>query len=140
MTTVLACARLGIMVADSSVSDDDRVWAGRKVWRVRGALIGMAGTDSERLAFLAWYRGGMLSPVKLGESSALILSRKGLFVIDANYVEPQRVESGREAIGTGAKAAMCAYEALDFTDPRRAVRIVCKHDAGSRGPVRRYAL
>lgn len=140
MTTILACARLGVMVADSSITDADRVWAGRKVWRVRGALVGMAGDDSDRLAFLEWYRGGMVGPAKMGESSALILNARGLYLIDANYTAPQRLESGREAIGTGGKAAICVYEALRFTDPRKAVRIVCKHDANSRGPVRSYTL
>lgn len=128
------------MVADSSITDADRVWVGRKVWRVRGALVGMAGEDSGRLAFLKWYRGGMVGTASMGESTALILNASGLYLIDANYAEPQRLESGREAIGTGGKAAICAYEALRFTDPRKAVRIVCKHDANSRGPVRSYAL
>ena len=48
--------------------------------------------------------------------------------------------SGIEAIGSGGKAAICAYEALALTDPVHAVRIVCKHDAGSRAPVRVYRL
>ena len=61
-------------------------------------------------------------------------------MFDANYLQPTRLASGREAIGTGGKAAMCAYEALWFTDPRRAVSIVCKHDAASRTPVRVYRL
>jgi hypothetical protein len=140
MTTILADAKLGVMVADSSISNDDRVWSGKKVWRVRDALVGMAGQDNDRIAFLDWYRAGMNGPVAIGEASALILTPRGLFFMDANYAAPQRVEHGREAVGTGDKAAMCAYEALGWQDPARAVRIVCKHDSASRSPVRTYHL
>jgi hypothetical protein len=37
-------------------------------------------------------------------------------------------------------AALAAYEALGFTDPKRAVQIVCRHDLNSRAPVRVYRL
>lgn len=141
ITTILADARFGVVVADSSMGDGDRVWSTRKVRRIKGALVGLAGTEAYFKAFLDWYRAGMAEPVpEMEENAALILCQKGLFFIDANYTELQRIESGREAIGTGAKAAMCAFEALNWTDPRRAVQIVCKHDAGSRTPVRTYTL
>lgn len=141
LTTILASTRFGTMIADSSISDDDRVWVGKKVWRIKGALVGMAGNDCDRSTFLDWYRAGMGGPaVNTGTLSVLILCKAGLFFYDKNYASPQKVESGREAIGTGAKAAMCAFEALNWTDPRRAVQIVCKHDAGSRTPVRTYTL
>lgn len=140
MTTILADYKLGLMVTDSSINDGDRAWSGRKVFRVKGALVGMAGDDSNCTKFLEWYRGGLEGPIDMGEASALILTSRGLFLFDANYEKPRRLELGREAIGTGAKAAMCAYEALGFTDPRKVVRIVCKHDASSRAPVRSYNL
>lgn len=140
MTTVLADSRLGVMVCDSNVTDDDRVWTGKKVWRVGKALIGMAGDDAGRAAFLEWYRAGLIGTAKCGNISALILTSKGLFAFDSNYTLPQKVVGGIEAIGCGGKAAMCAYEALGYTNAKRAVQIVCKHDAGSRGPVRAYKL
>lgn len=140
MTTILADTRFGLMVADSGVSDGERVWSDKKVFRVRGSLIGLAGDDSDCTAVLAWFKAGMSGHVKAGGSSALILNGDGLFLFNANYTEPQRLKKGREAIGTGAMAAMAAYEALSFLDPRKAVQIVCKHDAGSRGPVHVYQL
>lgn len=140
MTTVLADAKLGLMVSDSSITDDDRVWVGRKVWRIRGALVGLAGVDDERVRFLDWFRGGMEGDVDMGMAAALVLNHRGLFFMDANYTSLQRIECGREAVGTGAKAAMCAYEALHWADPARALRIVCKHDSMSRTPVRSYRL
>lgn len=140
MTTVLADAKLGLMVADSNISDDDRKWTGRKVFRGPGVLMGLAGVWHECLQLRDWYMGGMVSaPPRLTNVSALILAHDGLFFVDEKLV-PQRIESGREAIGSGAKAAICAYEALGWKDPKKAVQIVCRHDAASRAPVRVYKL
>jgi hypothetical protein len=128
------------MVSDSSVSDEDRVWSDRKVRRWRGQLIGFAGDVDEGALFLQWIKSGSQGKApRFAHSDALVLSEAGLFHYCKSAV-PLRVERGIEAIGTGAKAAMCAYEALAFTDPVRAVRIVCKHDSGSRTPVRTYRL
>lgn len=138
MTTILADVRMGVMVSDSNSSDEDRVWSERKVFRWRGKLIGCAGSVSEHAPFMDWLKKGG-KPPKLTDSSFLVLSDEGLFHYATTTV-PEKVERGIEAIGSGAKAAMCAYEALGFFDPKRAVAIVCKHDAGSRTPVRVYRL
>jgi hypothetical protein len=137
MTTVLADFRLGVMISDSSISDDDRVWSGRKVFRYRKALYGFSGDTDEATQFMAWVKGGKLP--KFTHSDCLMLSESGLFHYN-NGTVAQTVTNGIEAIGTGAKAAMCAYEAMAFTDPVRAVKIVCKHDSGSRAPVRVYRM
>lgn len=129
------------MVSDSSICDEDRVWLGRKVFRRSGALIGFAGYTEEAVQFIEWWSGGMSGPKPNFENStALVLDASGLTCFIGASCIPERVKSGREAIGTGGKAAMCAYEALGWSDPRRAVSIVCRHDAGSRGPVRVYRL
>lgn len=138
MTTILADIRLGVMIADSSVSDDDRVWSNRKVRRWGSSLVGFAGDVDEGVLFLEWLKKGG-KPPKFSHSDCLILSNEGLIHYCKSIV-PLKVERGIEAIGSGAKAAMCAYEALAFTDPVQAVRIVCKHDSGSRAPVRTYRL
>lgn len=140
MTTLLADVRWGVMVADTGAGDGDRQWPGtRKVWRSRAALIGGAGHYDQILAFLDWWRRGadQNERIKVDKAKALVLHRSSLWLFDSTLV-PQRVESGREAIGTGSKAAMAAYEALWWSDPRRAVQIACKHDAQSRAPVRTY--
>lgn len=141
MTTILADAKLGVMVSDSRISDGDRVWSGRKVWRHDGHLIGVAGVWSSCLAFVDWFKSGRPAgvPVNVKGASMIVLAPQGLILFDDDMM-PQVIESGREAIGSGAKAAMCAYEALGWTDPARAVRIVCRHDASSGGPVRTYRL
>jgi hypothetical protein len=125
------------MLSDSSISDDDRVWSGRKVFRHKGALYGFAGDTDEAVQFMAWIKGG--KPPHFAHSDCLVLSDSGLVHYNRSTVA-QSVAGGIEAIGSGAKAAVCAYEALAFTDPVRAVKIVCKHDSGSRTPVRVYRL
>ena len=139
MTTILCDARHGLMVSDSSISDGDRIWIGRKVYRWRGSLIGFAGDCNEAEEFLRWHKSGVGKPPKFTGSQALILSASGLCAYNVSTT-PEPVKRGIEAIGSGAKAAMCAYEALGFEDPQRAVAIVCRHDAGSRSPVRTYRL
>ena len=138
MTTVLSDFRLGVMISDSSATNDDRVWSERKVFRYKSALYGFAGNVDERIEFMDWIRGED-DGLKNFTGSCLMLSEAGLFLYEGTLM-PQKIDRGIEAIGTGAKAAMCAYEALAFTDPVRAVRIVCKHDSGSRTPVRTYRL
>lgn len=140
MTTILADYRKGVIVSDSSISDNDRVWAGKKVFRHRGALLAFAGHIGERTTFLLWLKAGQKGkPPPFQHSQALMMTDAGLFVYDeANQL--QLVSTGIEAIGSGSKAAICAYEALGWQDPARAVRIVCKHDANSRAPVKTYRM
>ena len=143
MTTILADFHLGLMVADSHETDTDRAWCVKKVHRVRGALIGLAGklhVDGQH--FLDWYQAGMVTPPEFDfeESVALVLDYDGLWIFDSNCITLVKVERGREAIGTGGKGAICAYEALGWSNPRRAVTIACKHDGGSRPPIRVYRL
>lgn len=142
MTTILADYRFGLMVSDSHTTDGDRAWSERKVRRVRGALIGLAGLWADFEPVLDWYRGGMAEPMQIDnvETAVLVLKGDGLFLLDASSTRLQRVSGGREAVGTGGKAAIAAYEAMYFTDPRRAVQIACRHDPGSRPPVRLYRL
>lgn len=142
MTTVLADAKLGVMVADSGLSDGDRQWAGRKVFRVRGELAAFSGPMDSGMLFVEWLRRGCADPKpKLSNGfSGLLLARTGLYSFNHDLLMPVPVESGREAIGSGAKGAICAYEALGWKDPRRAVLIACRHDANSRVPVRAYKL
>jgi hypothetical protein len=137
MTTILADFRYGVMVADSSISDDDRVWLGKKVYRHKGVLYGFSGDVEESIQFMDWVRGG--KPPKFTHSACLQLSEAGLFHYNASII-PHPVQCGYETIGSGGKAAICAYEALGFTDPVRAVKITCRHDSASRTPVRIYKL
>lgn len=129
------------MVADSGASDGDRQWLGaRKVWRVRGALIGFAGEYEAIETFLDWWRAGQYAPPPpFKKGHALVLTEGGLLLY-AGSANPVTATGDRDAIGSGGKAAMAAYEAMGWQNPRRAVQIACRHDAGSRPPVRLYKL
>lgn len=140
MTTILADWHEGIMVSDSQVSDCDRQWSCRKVFRVKGALIGIAGDIVQGEQFLNWYKGGQESkPPKVSDMNALVMTEHSLLHYHGTHV-PMTVSTGREAIGTGAKAAMVGYELTGWKDARRVVRLVCKHDIYSSVPIRVYRL
>lgn len=140
MTTVLADWHAGLMVSDSQVSDQDRKWSQRKVFRIRRSLVGYAGDCSQAEQFLAWYRAGCDGkPPRLDNFSALVMSAHGLWHYERSHI-PLPVASGREAIGTGAKAAMVGYQLMGWANARQVVRAVCDHDAGSKTPVRQYRL
>jgi ATP-dependent protease HslVU (ClpYQ) peptidase subunit len=140
MTTILADLRKGLMVSDSAAGDGDRVWTVRKVWKLNGLLIGMAGSVAEHPDFLQWVRTGCSGRAPRFKSSAALVMSADELLYFSGGCEPMQVPSGIEAIGSGGKAAMCVYDALGFEDPAQVVRIVCKHDAGSRGPVKTYKL
>jgi ATP-dependent protease HslVU (ClpYQ) peptidase subunit len=144
VTTVLADATIGVMVSDSLVTDGDRKWKARKVFRVKGELVAAAGNEPVWRAALEWLRGDGERPKWDEDSSLLVLAPAGLFLYDING---DRVPvDACEAIGTGGKAAICAYRALWTVGLRNeeamqvAVRIVCGQDANSLGPVRVYRL
>ena len=141
MTTILFDARLGIAAADSYGTDGDRTWTDvRKVWRICGCLIGLAGPTDEGVAFKNWLKAGC--PDKwpcFRNSAALVLSPAGLVHFDGSCI-PQPVASGIESIGTGAKVALAAYDSMGFKNPGRAVRMACKYSEGSGGRVRMYKL
>jgi hypothetical protein len=139
MTTVLCDARLGVMVSDSAFNDGQCVGRMRKVWRVNGALVGLAGNLDEFGPFLRWLKDGMQAPAPKVSLSALMLTEAGILHFAASSL-PFAVQSHFEAIGSGAMAAKAAHEASKFQDPRKAVQMVCKHDQNSRGPVRVYKL
>jgi len=139
MTTVLADSRLGVMVSDSAFNDGQCVGRMRKVWRINGALVGVAGNLDEFTPFLLWVKDGMQHPPPKISMSALMLTAEGILHFAASST-PFPVQTHYEAIGSGAMAAKAAHEALAGLDPRKAVQIVCRHDQNSRGPVRVYKL
>lgn len=130
------------MVSDSNISDGDRSWSGRKIFRSRGALIGCAGEVEQGNWFVDWWKDGADTPptFDFSGSSALVLDDSGLYLYDSSTIGLTLVTTRHESIGTGAIGAICAYEAMGWKDPRRAVAIACKHDAKSRAPVRVYHL
>lgn len=136
MTTIAADAREGVMCCDSTWNDGTEKGFFKKVFRVRGALVGLAGSVTEIARWLHDYRSGVDVRGQKYEIAAIRLTWSGV----------ERWTSGddwfpvgvQHAIGTGGMAARAAMAA--GAPCRRAVQIAITIDAGSNGPVRTYHL
>lgn len=138
MTTVAADLVAGVMCADSCLTDGTECAAVRKIYRVRGELLGFAGTYSNWLEWLReWQAGELASALMFEDVYVLRMSRQGLSTWDStNGWAP--LEERRWAIGSGGLAARGALGA--GATCRQAVAIACTIDAASRGPVRQLTL
>lgn len=140
MTTIAADALVGVMCADDAWDDGTSIGHVRKVHRVRGELVGLAGMVPAMDQWLEAWRsdplGVMQGSMRHNESIVLLLNDAGLMTWDrANgwgRAEP------RWAIGSGDHAARGALGA--GASCRRAVTLACGIDAGSRLPVHSYRL
>jgi ATP-dependent protease HslVU (ClpYQ) peptidase subunit len=135
MTTILACAKAGVIVCDSKCTSDTVWYPMTKVHRIGKELIGLAGSVKECIAWLEWYRSGKkgVRP-KLESFQGLLLGADGL-------VQP--VERGYHGIGSGGGYALAAYIALNDRTAeaaRRSVEVACLIDNGSGGDVIVHAL
>jgi hypothetical protein len=134
MTTIVASAQHGIMVADSKMVADTVWFPVEKIIRHKNELIGTAGDEEETAKWLDWYMAGKLGkePKKFTEFEALILRPSGLYYLCANTHEI-KVPRGFHGIGSGGAAAVVAL--LCGKHPRDAVRIACMVDQGSGGRI-----
>ena len=140
MTTIVA-DKTG-MASDSQMTD---VTAGvqtsvTKFWRVRGWLIGGAGSYPEVIKAIAELRHHkdrspvqVLSTVsiKLNECDLLLLSPAGKLYLSEDGSHPMPVQEGFAALGTGAQGAMVAMHM--GASPAQAVRQVKKVDPSTGG-------
>lgn len=135
MTTVAADAREGVMCSDSFWFDEDQCGIVKKVWRIRGGLVGVAGNLDESKVWLDALRANKTLPKK--DLTVLRLTPSGIecwTAVDGWH----RIDQRQFAIGTGGKAARAAMAA--GATCRQAVRIVCDIDANTGGRVRSYRL
>jgi hypothetical protein len=135
VTTVAACAKSGVMAADSRWSDGDESGPMRKVWRVAGALYGFAGEVKHFEPWLDALRLGR-TPPRVHPLTVLRLDAQGLATWDSTDGWVACVSPF--AVGSGGKAARVAMK-LGHS-PTAAVRATCDIDAGTGGPVRTYKL
>jgi hypothetical protein len=134
MTTIVACAKLGLMVADSRCTDDTIKWPSKKIERIGDSLFGCAGEVPDIEKMVAWFKRGRAGKKpKTKDFSALELNASGVWIWDDAAPISYSPERDYHAIGTGAAAALAAL--LMGADPVKAVEIACQIDAGSEGPV-----
>lgn len=135
MTTIAASALEGVMCSDSGWNDGDSRGTVRKVFRVRGDLIGLAGVLGDIQEWLRVYRskkdpsGRNVTAIRLTPAGHIDTWAGGAWC---------RMEEKFFAIGTGAMAARGAMMA--GASCKQAAMIATKIDAGSFGPVRTYRV
>jgi hypothetical protein len=143
VTTICADAREGIMCADSLWTDGVSNGITKKVFRIRGDLLGGAGGSKELDVWFDLYRKG--KPLK-GDDEIQVLRLRKDGKMDQWYKADgwTQVEEPFFAIGTGgqaARAAMYVYHKLTGSSQCAAsVRAVYPIVAGCGGPVRTYRL
>lgn len=134
MTTIVADAKAGVMVADSKLVVDPVWFPCKKVLRCGSELIGTAGSDKNSSIWLGWYLSGKVGKApKMDEDAgfeALILRQSGLFHVGVDIHEV-RVPRGFLAIGSGGPAATAVM--LVKRDARLAAHIACQVDNNSGG-------
>lgn len=138
MTTIAADATTGTMCSDSCWSDGIEKAPIRKVFRIKGALVGFAGDLDEIGMVREWMRGRMLREdmPKAENVIALAMSQSGLrawTAVDGFVGVPRRY-----AIGSGGMAARAAL--ARGATPAEAVAIAREIDAGTHGKTRTYRL
>lgn len=138
MTTIAACMVAGVMCSDSFWTDGDEVGNTRKVFRIRGTLVGGGGTAKYLDKWMECYRNGKPLPAPHeSDVTILRLSAKGLdsWCADGGWMV---IEQPQFAIGSGGKAARAAMAA--GASCARAVKIARDIDAMTAGPIRTYKL
>ena len=122
------------MAADSLAVSGNRKYRTRKLYRVRGALLGVSGSIGEMLMAVEWYRRGAdldNRPVGL-DGSMLVLDQNGMFRYESNCY-PIPVFDLFAASGSGADVALAAMR-LGKT-PGEAVALACEIDLHTGPPV-----
>lgn len=123
------------MCSDSFWFAGDECGVSKKVWRVRGALLGAAGDVNHIHEWLTAYKAN--KPLPKRDIHVLKLSATGMDCwtsMDGWH----SVDQPEFAIGSGGKAARAAMAA--GATCKRAARIACDIDASSGGPIREYRL
>lgn len=138
--TTIAYAR-GLMAADSSA------WVGevyahktRKLWRVGGGLVGMAGSLIAMEAFVRWIADGAHEDdYPLGDYDAIVVDPRGrVSLYEGAGPDPVVSRDPYIAIGSGMMVALGALHA--GADARAAVRAAIRHTGTSKPPVKYLQL
>jgi ATP-dependent protease HslVU (ClpYQ) peptidase subunit len=140
--TTIAYAK-GVLAGDSQATDD-QVWRTRKVYRLQTSagmlLVGYCGEVHAALVFMEWLKNDKNRKPDLSNEvfEAIVIAETGRVTIWTANLVPWRPSGKFFAIGSGAKAAMaamyCGKNAVE------AVKIACKIDPYSRGPVHSIRL
>jgi hypothetical protein len=111
------------ILSDSICTTDDTNFPTAKVFRIKGALVGVAGDNTQIEKFMHWYRGSHRKHLEVGdEFAAVVVNRKGIF--DYRGSLPDKVTRGVHGVGCGWGYAYAAI--LAGKSPREAIEIACQ--------------
>ena len=134
--TPIAYAR-GLMAADSSAwVHGTHVHKVRKLWRVGGGLVGMAGSIIDMEAFVRWIADGAdHEDYPHGEFDTIVVDPSGrVSLYEGAGPDPVVSRDPYVAIGSGMMVALGALAV--GANPIAAVRAAIKHTGTSKPPVR----
>ena len=130
MTTIVADARVGIMVADSYINDSVAKWEEEKIYRLDDRLVGLAGTVRQCDLAFSWLRRGAKGRGPKGDWTAIVLGPEG--VSSWSYLNGSMFHSkGFFAVGSGYLPALSLLEAGHTAE--EAIHYTCLVDAQSGG-------
>lgn len=131
--TTIACNRQE-MAADSLAVTDNRKCRVRKLFRGRGAIIGVSGSAEHAVMFVHWYHNGadLNDRPRDLDIGALVLDKNGVFRYEGNCY-PYEVLDEFAAVGSGADAGLAAM--IMGATPERAVTVACEVDLHTGPPV-----
>lgn len=133
MTTI--AVKDGVIASDSLVRHDV-TYKGRKLFRTKRGIIGIAGALGEGEKFVEWYndrRKRVPAFESSDEFSALVLTPSGKVELWDASVRGEEIMTGCLAIGSGAAYAMGAMMA--GASAPEAVKIACELDPDTEGPI-----
>lgn len=131
--TTIACNK-ETMAADSQFTEGHLTSHGRKIFQVKGDIAAFAGDQEVGLEFIEWLNGGDKPELPLEDFEGLVLTKEGKMIYYGCKLRPAPVTESHTAIGSGSHLAIGAL--MQGATPEAAVRIACKRDAYSSGPVK----
>jgi len=109
-----------------------------KVFKHRGACVGVAGTYVMCMEFVKWWKSGAQGePPDMEEVDAIVLTRDGRILCFNHHTSFFEISDAFTAIGSGGAAALGAMHA--GASPERAIKIAGKVDmfTGGKPTIRR---
>jgi hypothetical protein len=125
------------MYSDSVCTTGESNFPTLKVYRHKGALVGVAGDNAQIEKWLRWFMGDRKKPLEVGdEFEAVVLNKQGIW--DYRGSMPDKVLRGYHGVGCGWPAAHAAL--LAGACPSRSIEIACQvtHLCGL--PVQEFTL
>lgn len=141
MTTIAVSRSLLMMASDTSVTiGNTRAPTSPKMWRLRDAIVGVAGNLAPAEAFIEWLEGKRSGGQPRGDYAALMLHRDGRISWWHPGHREKFIEDDFFAIGSGEAFALGAMETMRElglpVDPRIAVRAAAARDTMTAEPIR----